>query len=64
MKKKKYQATKTDWIKCIIVIALYLAFLYWVDAWWGIIVVPFIFDAYITRRIPGGRRQRTLSYAP
>jgi len=52
MKKKKYQATKTDWIKCTIVIALYLAFLYWVDAWWGIIVVPFIFDAYITRRIP------------
>ena len=51
-KKKKYQATKTDWIKCIVAIALYLAFLYWVDAWWGIIVVPFIFDAYITRRIP------------
>ena len=51
-KKKKYKATKTDWIKCIIAIALYIAFLYWVDAWWGIIVIPFIFDAYITRRIP------------
>ena len=51
-KKKKYQATKKDWIKCIIATALYLAFLYWVDAWWGLIVVPFIFDAYITRLIP------------
>ena len=51
-KKKRYQATKKDWAKGIIAIAAYLAFLYWVDAWWGIIVVPFIFDAYITRRIP------------
>ena len=50
--KKKHQATKTDWIKCIIAVALYLAFLYWVDAWWGLIVVPFIFDAYITCFIP------------
>ena len=52
MKKKRYQATKKDWAKAIIAIALYIAFLYWVDAWWGLIVVPFIFDAYITRRIP------------
>ena len=51
-KKKRYQATKTDWIKAIIAIVLYLAFLYWVDSWWGLIVVPFIFDAYITRFIP------------
>ena len=52
MEKKRYKATKKDWIKAIIAIALYLTFLYWVDAWWGLIVVPFIFDAYITRRIP------------
>ncbi|MBR6140325.1 MAG: S26 family signal peptidase [Bacteroidaceae bacterium] len=51
-KKKKYQATTKDWAKAIIWIALYIAFLYWVDAWWGIIVIPFIFDAYVTRRIP------------
>ena len=51
-KKKKYQATAKDWAKAIVAIALYIAFLYWVDAWWGIIVVPFIFDAYVTRRIP------------
>jgi len=51
-KKKRYQATKKDWIKAIIAIALYIAFLYWVDAWWGLIIVPFIFDAYVTRFIP------------
>ena len=52
MEKKRYKATKKDWAKAIIAIALYIAFLYWVDAWWGVIVIPFIFDAYITRRIP------------
>lgn len=52
MEKKRYKATKKDWAKAIIAIALYIAFLYWVDAWWGVIVIPFIFDAYVTRRIP------------
>ena len=51
-KKKRYKATKKDWLKAIIAIALFIAFLYWVDAWWGLIVVPFIFDAYVTRFIP------------
>ena len=51
-KKKKYQATKKDWAKAILAILLFLAFLYWVNAWWGLIAVPFIFDAYVTRRIP------------
>ena len=43
-----------DWAKCCIYIALFLAFLYWVKSWWGLIVVPFIFDAYITRFINWG----------
>ena len=51
-KKKRYKATTKDWVKAIIAIALYIAFLYWVDAWWGVIVIPFIFDAYVTRLIP------------
>jgi len=51
-KKKRYKATVQDWVKAFIATILYIGFLYWVDAWWGIIVVPFIFDAYITRRIP------------
>ena len=51
-KKKKYQPTKKDWTKAILAIVAYIAFLYWVDAWWGVIIIPFIFDAYVTRRIP------------
>ena len=46
------QATRAQWIKCAIVILLYLIFLIWVRSWWGLIVVPFIFDIYITKKIP------------
>ena len=35
-----------------VVTALYLAFLVWIKSWWGLLVVPFIYDAYITKRIP------------
>lgn len=35
-----------------VVIALYLAFLVWIKSWWGLLVVPFIYDAYITKLIP------------
>ncbi len=43
---------KRQWIKFGIVIVLYLLFLLWVKSWWGLIVVPFIFDVYITKKIP------------
>ena len=52
MKKLNKKTTWKDWAKMLVVVALYIWFLAWVDAWWGLIVVPFIFDAYITRRIP------------
>lgn len=52
MKKQRYQATKTDWAKAIIYSLLYVAFLCWIGSWWGIIVLPFLFDAYVTRLIP------------
>ena len=51
-KKNRKKATWADWTRAIIYCALYIAFLYWVDAWWGLIVLPFIFDAYVTRFIP------------
>ena len=41
----------SSWVKFVIVTALYLAFLYWVGSWWGLLVVPFIFDLYITKKI-------------
>jgi len=46
------QVTRKQWIKCGVITALYLLFLIWVSSWWGLIVVPFIFDIYITKFIP------------
>ncbi|MEE0870794.1 MAG: S26 family signal peptidase [Bacteroidaceae bacterium] len=51
---KKYQPNKIDWIKGLVACALYIAFLVWIQSWWGIVVLPFIFDAYITRKINWG----------
>ena len=42
---------KPNWIKFSIYTVLYLAFLYWVGSWWGLFVLPFLFDAYVTRKI-------------
>ena len=44
--------TRAQWTKFVIITLLYLAFLVWVRSWWGLIVVPFIFDIYITKKIP------------
>ena len=48
------KASRKQWIKFAIVTALYLLFLLWVRSWWGLVVVPFIFDIYISRKIPWG----------
>lgn len=42
---------KAQWSKFVVVLILYLLFLYWVESWWGLLVVPFIFDVYITKKI-------------
>ena len=52
MKKIRKKPTRAQWIKMVAVMALYLAFLLWIGSWWGLVAVPFIFDAYITKRIP------------
>ena len=49
MVKKKEFNPKVQWAKFIVVLILYLLFLYWVKSWWGLLVVPFIFDVYITK---------------
>ena len=41
------QASRRQWIKFAVVLVLYLIFLLWLQSWLGLIVVPFIFDAYI-----------------
>ena len=50
-KKKKKLNMKVQWLKFIVVLLLYLLFLYWVKSWLGLIIVPFIFDVYITKKI-------------
>ena len=42
---------KLQWIKFIVVLVLYLLFLFWLKSWLGLIVIPFIYDAYITKKI-------------
>ena len=50
-KEKKALNPKVQWAKCIAAVVAYLLFLYWVKSWWGLIVLPFIFDVYITKKI-------------
>mgnify|MGYP007063209914 CR=1 FL=1 len=54
------RATRTQWIKFAVVLALYLIFLVWLRSWLGLVVVPFIFDAYITKKIPVSYTHLTL----
>jgi len=49
--KKKPVNMKVQWVKFIVVLVLYLLFLLWLKSWLGLIVVPFIFDVYITKKI-------------
>ena len=51
MEKKKKLNMKVQWAKFICVLVLYLLFLYWVGSWWGLLVIPFIYDVYITKKI-------------
>lgn len=51
METKKPLNKRNQWIKCITVMALYAVFLLWVKSWWGLVVMPFIYDVYITKKI-------------
>ena len=51
MEKKKKLNMTVQWAKFICVLVLYLLFLYWVKSWWGLLVIPFIYDVYITKKI-------------
>ncbi len=49
--RKPCPCSKRAWVRFAIVCALYLLFLYWVESWWGLLVVPFIYDVYISKKI-------------
>ena len=42
------------YVKFALYLIPYLTFLYWVESWWGLIVVPFIFDICFTKKIKWG----------
>ena len=46
------QTPRRQWIKFATVLVLYVIFLIWLRSWLGLVVIPFIFDAYITKLIP------------
>ena len=46
------EASRKQWIKFGVALTLYLLFIIWLRSWLGIVVIPFIFDAYITKKIP------------
>ena len=54
MNKAGRKDKKPSWVMFGITTALYLAFLYWVGSWWGLIVLPLIYDLYISRKINWG----------
>ena len=49
--KKKKLNMKVQWAKFAVVMVLYIAFLIWLESWLGVIVIPFIYDIYITKKI-------------
>ena len=42
-KEKKTLNPKVQWAKFVVVAVLYLLFLYWIESWWGLLVLPFMF---------------------
>ncbi|MBR6605669.1 MAG: signal peptidase I [Prevotella sp.] len=51
---KKQENKTIQWIKFILVLIAWLLFCYWLESWLGLIVVPFIYDAYISKKINWG----------
>ena len=39
------------WVKFGCVLFVYLLWSYWVGSWWLLVLVPVIFDVYITQRV-------------
>ncbi len=51
MKVKTKVNMKLQWTKFVVVLVLYLLFLWWLKSLLGLIVIPFIYDAYISKKI-------------
>ena len=50
---------RNKWFKFGIVIVIYLLWVYWVGSWWLLLLVPVIFDIYITKKVEEKRGKET-----
>lgn len=50
-KEKENLDMRKQWLKFIVVLVPYLLFLFWLKSWLGLLVIPFIYDVYISRKI-------------
>ena len=50
--KKRLQKPLKQWVKAVFWCLIYVLFIAWVGNFWWLFLLPFIFDAYVTRFIP------------
>ncbi|MCB9071687.1 MAG: signal peptidase I [Prevotellaceae bacterium] len=50
--KNRFNKPAKNWIKCAIWSLIYVLFIAWVGNYWWLLLLPFIFDLFITRFIP------------
>ncbi len=50
-RERKNLNMKKQWAKFAVVTILYLIFLLWLKSWLGLLVLPFIYDVYISKKI-------------
>ena len=50
-KEKANLDMRKQWLKFIVLLVPYLLFLFWLKSWLGLLVIPFIYDVYISRKI-------------
>ncbi len=51
-KSEKKEITWKNWARMLVVAGLFVWFVVWADALWALVLLPLIFDAYITKKIP------------
>ena len=57
----EHQSRRAGYVKFGITTLIYLLFLLWIRSLWGLVVVPFIFDLYVTHLVPWGWWKRLKS---
>lgn len=51
-KKNRFKQTPIQWIKAAVWCLIYILFIAWVGNYWWLLLLPFVFDVFITKFIP------------